>query len=322
MQRLWATDALDFEAAVGDAMARLGGVDLARACEADDGVRAARLGPMLSDLGFDDLNPADGEVEACAAALGARALGAAVAPWPIVQRLTGNAAGARVGAVYLVGGPFRRAEHLDLAGDAAAIDVVARNAQRLVATGPLRRFPLDPFGVPCAVEEPVDAAVDELVGLHVVLTGFWVLGALETAMELTRRYATERHQFGKPIGAFGAIQWRLSDIAVAYGQLTEAAAYGLAAFIDGRLGLVDAFALRMQTIESAQAVLANAHQVLGAIGLCEEHDVTVIDRHLQSALRRPTGQAETTALLAQHVATDGFDGLYPVHPRVTDAPTA
>jgi hypothetical protein len=59
--------------------------------------------------------------------------------------------------------------------------------------------------------------------------------------------------------------------------------------------------------------------VLGAIGLCEEHDVAVIDRHLQSVLRRPIGRIATNAALAERVAAEGFDLLYPVAPRAARA---
>jgi hypothetical protein len=48
------------------------------------------------------------------------------------------------------------------------------------------------------------------------------------------------------------------------------------------------------------------------MGLCEEHDLAVIDRHLQPVLRRPVGRLGTTTLLAEHVRRDGFDALFPV----------
>lgn len=59
------------------------------------------------------------------------------------------------------------------------------------------------------------------------------------------------------------------------------------------------------------------HQIFGSIGLCEEHDLVVIDRHLQSTLRRPLGTAQTASALAEAVAAEGFELLYPVAPLRT-----
>ena len=39
------------------------------------------------------------------------------------------------------------------------------------------------------------------------------VGLAQGAFEAARRYATERRQFGQPIGAFQAIQWKLADMA-------------------------------------------------------------------------------------------------------------
>ncbi len=76
--------------------------------------------------------------------------------------------------------------------------------------------------------------------------------------------------------------------------------------------MADAWGLRLTMIEAAESVLTDAHQVLGAIGLCEEHDVAVIDRHLQGVLRRPLGRIGTNTALAERVGAEGFDLLYPV----------
>jgi acyl-CoA dehydrogenase len=48
------------------------------------------------------------------------------------------------------------------------------------------------------------------------------------------------------------------------------------------------------------------------MGLCEEHDLAVIDRHLQCVLHRPTGRIASTELLAQAISREGFDSIYPV----------
>jgi len=313
MNREWPADALAFEESVTAALRARGGIELTRACEADPSRRQSELGPLVASLGFGDFDFRDGEVEAAAAALGAKAAGRVVAPWPLVAQLAAPGA-----PIYLVAAAPRRAPHLDLVAGAIAVDLVDGSCRRLEATGPVERMPLDPFGVPCRLGEEVECPVDAVTG-HIVIEAFWVLGAIETAVGLASAYSVERSQFDRPISSFGAVQWRLADLSGARSSLAELAAYTLSRLVDGTATMADAWALRLTMIESAEQVLADSHQVLGAIGLCEEHDVTVIDRHLQGTLRRPFGRAATNAALAERVAAEGFDLLYPVEPRAASA---
>jgi acyl-CoA dehydrogenase len=316
MNRDWPGDALAFEESVTASLRARGGIELARACEADPARRDSDLRPLIESLGFAEIDFRAGEIEAAAAALGGKAAGQVVLPWPLVAQLTGAANGP--GAVYLVDGAPRRATHLDLVGDAVAVDLGDGSCRALEALGPVERMPLDPFGVRCQVGAAVDCPADAIAG-HVVLSAFYVLGALETAITLAADYSVERQQFGRAISTFGGVQWRLADLSGARAALSELAAFTLSRLIDGTVTMADVWGLRLTMIESAESVLADAHQVLGAIGLCEEHDVTVIDRHLQGVLRRPFGRAATNAALAERVAAEGFDLLYPVAPRAASA---
>jgi hypothetical protein len=316
MNRDWPADALAFEESVEASLRARGGIELARACEADPNRRESELRPLIESLGFAEIDFRAGEVEAAAAALGAKAAGRVVAPWPLVAQLAGSADGP--GAVYLVHGTPRRAAHLDLVAGAVAVDVGDGTCRALEALGPAQRMPLDPFGAPCRVGDAVECPADA-VAAHVVLSAYYVLGALETAIGLAADYSVERHQFGRAISTFGAVQWRLADLSGARAALAELAAFTLSRLIDGTVTMADVWGLRLTMIEAAEAVLADAHQMLGAIGLCEEHDVTVIDRHLQGVLRRPFGRAATNAALAERVAAEGFDLLYPVAPRAASA---
>lgn len=316
MNRDWPADALAFEESVAASLQARGGIELARACETDPARRETEVRPLFDSLGFADIDFRAGEIEAAAAALGAKAAGRVVAPWPLVAQLAGAANGP--GAIYLVDGAPRRAPHLDLVQNAVAVDLGDGTCRALEPLGAVARMPLDPFGVPCRVGEVVECPADAVAG-HAVLSAFYVLGALETAISLAASYSVERHQFGRAISTFGAVQWRLADLSVARAALAELAAFTLSRLIDGTVTMADVWGLRLTMIESAESVLADSHQVLGAIGLCEEHDVTVIDRHLQGVLRRPFGRAATNAALAERVAAEGFDLLYPVEPRAASA---
>lgn len=315
MERFWPGEALDFEQAVEGALRRAGGIELTRRCEADPARRELELQPVLDALGLLDLDVGTGPAEAAAAALGMRAAGAAMCPWPLVERLVVPAeARDRLDAIYVADGPVRRAEHLDLAGRSGVLDIGTGELHRLEPTGTLSHMPLDPFGVPCQREELVDLPANGVLSRHLVLSAFWVLGALGRARDLAVEHARERHQFGRPISTFGAIQWHLSDIGVAHDGLLELAHFSLLRLAEDRLHRADALALHLTALESAHSVLTHAHQILAAMGLCEEHDLTVIDRHLQPVLRRQGGVGATATLLADEIGRAGFDAIFPIPP--------
>ncbi len=318
MERPWPDEAVDFQAAVEGALSRLGGVELTRRVEAEPSLRDGELRDALADLGLLDLDVHGSPVEAAAAARAMLAAGAVVCPWPLVQHLAvPTALRDRIDRVYLVDRDVRRAEHLDLAGRSVALDLVSGEVRELTALGGLSHAPLDPFGVTCELGAVAADELNGALGVHVVLAAFWVLGALGRARDLAVAYAKERRQFGTRIADFGGIQWHLSDLAVAHDGLWELASFSLGRMIDDRLLAADVLALQLTTAESAQAVMRHAHQVLGAIGLCEEHDVTLMDRHIQPQVRRPCGASRMLGLLVEEIRRSGFDSLYPVAATAT-----
>ena len=318
MDRRWSDEAQSFAESVGGAIRRLGGIELTRRVEADPSLRRSELAPVLDGLGFPEIDVLGDPADAQAAAAAAQAAGATAMPWPIASQLAAPHGG-EIPAIYLGLGTPARLEHLDLFDWAIAADLGARTPIEVAAAGPVTAMPLDPFGVNTRVSSRngTPAASDLIVravDAHIVLTAYYVLGALESAVTMAAVYARERHQFDRPIGDFGAIQWRLSDIVVARDGLTEIAGFTLWRFCERLATPADTLALRLAMVEAADVVLANSHQIFGAIGLCEEHDLTVIDRHVQSMLRRPAGLNATSRLLRDAIKADGFDGVFPVAP--------
>jgi acyl-CoA dehydrogenase len=321
MERFWSDEALEFEAGVRGALLRAGGIELARRSEVDPSVRRTVVKPIVDELGIRELDLTGGETEAAAAVLAVWAAGAFVCPWPLVQQLAvPSAFRSDVDAVYLRDGVVRRAEHLDIVGRAVAVDFVTREPRLLgiLETGTcngsgtdVSHMPLDPFGVRCELGAnafDLTTAVDA----YVVLAAFWTVGALGSARDLAAEHARDRHQFGRRIADFGGVQWHLSDIALAHDGLWELASFSLARLIDRTLTATDTLALQFLMLDSAQKVFSHAHQVLAAIGLCDEHDLTVLERHVQPLLRRPCGITRALGLLADEVARSGFDNLYPI----------
>jgi acyl-CoA dehydrogenase len=315
MDRTWPAEASLFARSMRDAMARLGGVEFARRAEANPTLRTTELQPVLRDLGLLELAPASGSIELQAVALAVREAGAVICPWPLVQQLSvGPDLSATTDAVYLAEHPPSRLEHLDLVASPVAVAYDGRAWRPQVAAGvtPSR---IDPFGVPCTAADVWPEAGRYEVILHSVLSAFWVLGALTSVVVLGAEYSAQRRQFGRPIGEFGSVRWRLADMAVQRTGLEELSHYTLWRVLEGSATLADALALRSYQLDAAQSVLENAHVVFAAIGLCDEHDLSVIDRHVQPLLRRPAGTAATLDLLAAQVATEGFDALFAVEPQ-------
>ena len=65
-----------------------------------------------------------------------------------------------------------------------------------------------------SVVEPVKIAIVGAAGRMGRMLVAEVMGAMETATELTRDYLMTRKQFGRPIGTFQALAHRYSDLLI------------------------------------------------------------------------------------------------------------
>jgi acyl-CoA dehydrogenase len=111
--------------------------------------------------------------------------------------------------------------------------------------------------------------------LRIALTA----GALQAASELTRRYVSERVQFGKPIGAFQAVQAHVVQIEQ-MAVMTTAIAERLALQEDAPD--IDVAAARLVTAENALVGARAAHQAHGAIGMTREYRLQGYTRRLHT----------------------------------------
>lgn len=101
------------------------------------------------------------------------------------------------------------------------------------------------------------------------------LGAMQTLFDLTLDYARTRNQFGRAIGSFQTIQFRLVDLWI---KLDEARSLVMTATMATNDGHEDAHRLTIagwiQTMWSARAISEEAIQIHGAIGMTQEFDVS------------------------------------------------
>ncbi|MDT5259891.1 MAG: hypothetical protein QOD10_4971 [Mycobacterium sp.] len=292
-------DISDFAAVAAKRLARLGGPPAALRAETDDGVRdAARA--ALTEVGAFELDVRSASDDLLAAAVLCQAAGATALPYPLVEELLAID-GARLA---LVNPEAPRIDHGDLPGDwiAADLDGVRYHPQPVSRTN----AKLGPFLVPATLSAPDGTVPAADVNLHLVLGSWRILGAMQQALQIVTEHVRARIQFGQPLADFQAVRFAVADASVAVRGLYELAKYTLCRpeSLPVQAHSADALVLRYKAADTARQVLRASHQLLGALGFCDESDVSVLDRHTQPLIRLPLG-AEGLALRLVPAVPDG-----------------
>ena len=279
----------------------------------------------------------------------ARAAGRHAVPLPIAETIVGSwllsASGLDIPSGPLTIAPVHRDERLRLAregggwrlsgtaarvpwGRAAAHVVVvteaegqtmvamaARGAGQVTADQNLAREPRDTLIFEAA---PVVAVAP--AGRGVPARAVWLYGALVRAAQMAggldyllrqaSQYATERRQFGKPIGSFQVIQQNLAVLAGHTAAAGTAAANAFRAADRGDAAFEIAVA-KVRVGEAAGVGAQIAHQVHGAIGFTYEHALQFATRRLWSWRAEFGGEGEWATELGRSVAERGADQLWP-----------
>ena len=97
------------------------------------------------------------------------------------------------------------------------------------------------------------------------------LGIAASALEVALAYTQERHQFGKPLVDFQAVQMRLAEMKIdvdAARLLIHRAAQGAE---DGLPSLLDTSVAKCFANEAVRRVVANGAQVMGAVGYSRDY---------------------------------------------------
>ena len=119
-----------------------------------------------------------------------------------------------------------------------------------------------------------EGVLREAYEIWTVLLAADLLGSCEASLELTRQYASERVQFGKPIGSFQAVSHRLADDLVDV-EIGRSLLYGACLALDERrdnaLPLVSA--AKAWLSDTAVRTAESALQIHGGVGFTWEYDV-------------------------------------------------
>ena len=306
---------LELDRALATIMARQAGPDRAR--ELGDKMDRALL-DALADSGFLDTVQGAGPIEGV---LVTERAAEGVACAPVAARvLVGPLAGIddlppavgladrRVEALVRYGTECEAFLVLDGDGDAGAVLASADDVdvQPVAAS----------FGPGYAL---VTVRVGEELGPGVGarLRGAWQVAiaveaaaTMRTAVLNTVQYVTQRHQFGRPIGSFQAVQHKLAQAYVG-AEASQWLARRAAWYHDDEFLTASAAAY---ACESADLVYSNTHQVSGAIGVTNEYGLVLWTLRLL-ALRSALGGKRMHArrVAAARRRTDLSEVPSPIH---------
>jgi acyl-CoA dehydrogenase len=283
-------DIAEFASVAAKRLTRFGGPQAALRAETEEQLRRdARA--ALSDLGAFDLDVRTSSDDLLAAAVLCQAAGATALPYPLVEELLAID-GARLA---LVNPEAPRIDHGDLPGDWVGADLDGTRYH--VQPSSRTNAKLGPFLVPAELGQPDGTVPAADVDLHLILGSWRIVGAVQQSLEITRQHVVARMQFGKPLAEFQAVRFTIADASVAARGLYELAKYTISRTesATAQVRSADALILRLKAADTARQVFRAAHQLLGALGFCDESDVSVLDRHTQSLIRLPVS-AEVLAL--------------------------
>ncbi|HWX98433.1 MAG TPA: acyl-CoA dehydrogenase family protein [Mycobacterium sp.] len=298
-------DIRDFAAVATKRLTRLGGPPAALRAEADDEVRhSARA--ALSEVGAFELDVRSAADDLLAAAVLCQAAGATALPYPLVEELLAID-GARLA---LVNPEAPRIDHGDLPGDWIAADLDGNRYHPQPASRTNAK--LGPFLVPVTLSAPDGIVPAADVNLHLVLGSWRILGAVQQSLQIVTEHVRARIQFGKPLADFQAVRFAVADAAVAVRGLNELAKYTISRpeSLPMQVRSADALVLRLKASDTARQVLRTSHQLLGALGFCDESDVSVLDRHTQPLIRLPLSTEELALRLMPGVPDGSLETLF------------
>ena len=298
-------DINDFATVATKRLARLGGPPAALRAEADDSIRRSARA-ALNEVGAFELDVRSSSDEVLAAAVLCQAAGATALPYPLVEELLA-VDGARLA---LVNPQAPRIDHGDLPGEWIAADLDGIRYR----PGPASRTnaKLGPFLVPATLSAPDGTVPAADVNLHLVLGSWRILGAMQQSLHIVTEHVRARVQFGKPLADFQAVRFAVADASVAVRGLHELAKYTLsrAESMQEQVRSADALVLRFKAADTARQMLRTAHQLLGALGFCDESDISVLDRHTQPLIRLPLSAEELGLRLIPDVRDGSLETLF------------
>jgi acyl-CoA dehydrogenase len=196
----------------------------------------------------------------------------------------------------------------------ATVALIATTGARITEDKNLALEPRDTLAfdtAPVIAAAPAPGVTGDAIRLYGAMArAAQMAGALDSCLEQAVRYATERKQFGRPIGNFQAIQQNLAVLAghvAASGIAAESAFRAADRGADARFEVAVA---KIRVGEAAGVGAGIAHQTHGAIGFTYEHSLHFATRRLWSWRAEFGSEAAWARELGHAVAARGADALW------------
>ncbi|MFA1546852.1 acyl-CoA dehydrogenase family protein [Actinomadura chokoriensis] len=110
-----------------------------------------------------------------------------------------------------------------------------------------------------------------------------MVGAAQRVLDMTVEYATEREQFGRAIGSFQAVQHHCANMAIDVLGSRFIAYEAIWLLSADREAAQEVAMAKAWVSEAYERVCALGHQVHGAIGFTQEHDLHLFSEHAMTA---------------------------------------
>jgi acyl-CoA dehydrogenase len=203
--------------------------------------------------------------------------------------------------------PFARSADWIAVVDGDRVRVLSRQDVTVHEGVNLAGEPRDDVVLGSAAAELGDVlALEELNRRGALVRTVLMAGALDRLAAIAIRHAGERKQFGRPIGAFQAVQTHLVTVA------QQAALVGIAA--DAAVSTSRPFEIAAaKALAGRAAVTAGraAHQVLGARGVTLEHPLSIETKRLWAWRSEYGDERDWARQIGVGAARRGADELYP-----------
>lgn len=235
------------------------------------------------------------------------------------------------GARWKLSGAMKRVPWARIAGHIVVLaagpdgDIVAcvDSAQCTITAGrnlahePRDDVVLDNVAVAAGLAAPAASGVNHstLRMRGALMRSLAMAGALERALELAVRYATERSQFGRKIGQFQAIQQELARFAGEVAAAVAAALSAAGALERDENALLAVGAAKIRTAQAAHEGALIAHQVHGAIGVTDEYALHHSTLRLWAWREEFGNEAAWAMELGRAIAGGGAERLWPALTR-------
>ena len=166
------------------------------------------------------------------------------------------------------------------------------------------------------VDAPVGVEVTSIRQLGAALRASQMTGALESMLQISTTYASERVAFGRTISKFQAVQHNLAnlgtEVAAALAASGSAAETLENSANDAAAVFLEVAAAKIRVGEAVDKGAAIAHQVHGAIGFTNEYVLQRFSRRIWGWRDDFGSESVWAKELGEHVIVNGADALWPM----------